>query len=406
MLHPLCVKAKRFVSLLLRAAPACLVIVWGLAGCAARTDPETMIWAAVPPPVYTEELRDGALRLAAGMQPVEGGSWLRLAPALERSLAYVSTRRADEIAVAHGDVAILWSDVRRTLERLQALLPRLDAEPQLLGEHFLWLRLTQGADFSGYYEPRLEASLKPQGVYRTPLYAAPHDLQTLNLGDFEDRYIGRRIRYRIRDGRAVPYHSRKEIEEGVLKGRGLELAYTADPLDAYFLQVQGSGRLVLPDGSERSILYAATNGRPYTGIGRALYDEGKLAGPVSMPALRDWLERNPEQAGEVMRRNERYVFFRFAKEGPVGGMGQLLTPWASLAADPHLLPLGAPVVFAVSTPFPEGDRDVFSLGFAQDTGAAIQGRRLDLFCGTGDRAAYSAGRLNTPGAAWLLVLRE
>jgi Membrane-bound lytic murein transglycosylase len=366
--------------------------------------------AAVAPPVYTEEFAGGARRLAAGMRPIEGDSWQRLASALERSLAYVSTRRADEIAVAHGDVAIVWSEVRRTLERLRTVLPRLDAEPHLLGEHFRWLRLTQGADFSGYYEPRLRASLKPREGYRTPLYAKPDDLRTLQLGDFEDRLIGRRIQYRVRDGRAVPYYSRKDIEKGALKGKGLELAYAADPLDAYFLQVQGSGRLLFPDGSERSILYAATNGRPYTGIGRVLYDEGKLPGPVTMPALREWLERNPEEAREVMRRNERYVFFRFAEagpaEGPIGGMGQLLTPWASLAADPHLLPLGAPVVFAVSAPFPEGVRDVFSLGFAQDTGAAIHGRRLDLFCGTGDRAAYSAGRLNTPGAAWLLVLKE
>ncbi len=359
------------------------------------------------PPVYTEELeRDSALQ-AAALRPTaqQLGSWKALAPALSRSLAYAAGRDGDEIAVAHGDVAVTWEDVRRTLALLEELLPRLDAEPELLGQYFRWYRLTQGADFSGYYEPLLKASLKPSGTYRYPLYAKPAGLRTLDLGDFEKRLIGQRVQYRVEQGQAVPYYSRAEIEAGALRGRGLELAWTADPLDAYFLHIQGSGRLVLADGTEQHIAFAATNGRPYTGLGRLLQDRGELSAPISYEAVRGWLKDHPDEAGALMRRNERYVFFRLADEGPIGGMGQLLTPWVSLAADPNLIPLGAPVVFSVEAPFPSGMRVLHGLGFAQDTGAAIRGRRLDLFCGSGDAAVYTAGRLNTPGTAWMLLAR-
>jgi len=121
--------------------------------------------------------------------------------------------------------------------------------------------------------------------------------------------------------------------------------------------------------------------------------------------VRGWLEAHPDETEALLRRNERYVFFRLAGEGPVGGMGQLLTPWVSLAADPHLLPLGVPAAFTVDVPFPSGSRTMHGLGFVQDTGVAVKGRRLEMFCGAGPEAATTAGRLNTPGTVWMLLAK-
>ena len=388
------------------AVLAALVLLLG--GCAKTLEPQPDVyWEQSEPSVYTEELPQDAALYADMLHPAKQSihSWRDLAPALARSRTYADRRNGEDIAVAHGNVVVTWADIQRTLALLEALLPRLEREPELLGSHFRWLRLTQGADFSGYYELLIKASMKPQGKFRHPIYAKPDDLHTLALGDFENRFIGQRLQYRLNKGQAVPYFTREEIAKGALRGRGLELAHVADPLDAYFLQIQGSGRLVLPDGKEQPVLFSATNGRPYTGIGRLLQDRGELAAPISYEAVRGWLEAHPDEAEALMRRNERYVFFRLAEEGPVGGMGQLLTPWVSLAADPYLLPLGVPAAFTVDVPFPSGARTVHGLGFVQDTGAAVKGRRLEMFCGAGPEAAATAGRLNTSGTVWMLLAK-
>jgi membrane-bound lytic murein transglycosylase A len=302
---------------------------------------------------------------------------------------------------------VLWSDVLRSLDRLDDLLPLLDGQPELLAANFRWLRLARGTDFSGYYEPVIKASLKRQGAFQYPLYRRPPDMLSLDLGQFLPQYIGQRLQYRLHEGKPAPYYSREDIDErGALHGRGLELAYAADPLDAYFLHVQGSGRLLLPDGSLQPILYAAKTDRPYVSIGRWLRDRGLLREAANVDTVRAWLEAHPAEARKIMYLNENYVFFRFAEEGPVGGMGGLLTPWVSLAVDRSLLPLGAVVAFSVQAPSPGGqERRLAGLGLAQDAGGAIKGRRLDLFCGSGDEAAYTAHRLHAPGEAWLLLAR-
>lgn len=394
----------------LAACVVCCVVLF-LGGCAqAPSSVAEALLDAPLPPVYTEEYPADSARYARSLAPADPAlrSWAALAPALAASRAYAAARPQDDIAAAHGSVAILWADIVRSLDRLAALLPRLDANPELLAANFTWLRLTQGADFSGYYEPVIKASPRPQGVYRTPLYRVPPDLHTLDLGRFAEPLIGQRLQYRVQQGEAVPYYSREDIDsKGALKNTHLELAYVADPVDAYFLHVQGSGRLVFPDGTERHILYAAKNGRPYTGIGRLLRDRGQLKSAVSMEAVRDWLAAHPADAQAVMNQNENYVFFRFADKGPIGGMGALLTPWVSLAVDRNLLPLGSLVAYTVDAPFPDGvTRPVHSLGLAQDTGGAVKGRRIDIYCGAGEAAAYTAGHLNTPGVAWLLLAKE
>jgi membrane-bound lytic murein transglycosylase A len=366
-------------------------------------EPEAMPAAYAEQAAPDAELQARQIAATARAMPL----WPRFAPALAASRAYAAARPGGDVAVAQGETTVLWSDVVRTLDSLAEVLPRLEREPDLLAAGFRWLRLNQGVEFSGYYEPLVKASLERGGAYVHPLYGTPPDMHTLDLGAFAPDLIGRRLVYRRHGDRPVPYYSREDIDEkGALRGRGLELAYVADPLDAYFLQIQGSGRLVLPDGREQPVHFAAGNGRGYVGIGRWLKDRGLLAEEVSMESVRAWLREHPDKARQVMNLNESYVFFRLADQGVVGGMGSALTPWLSLAVDRNVLPLGAPVAYSVDAPVPGGEtRRITALGLAQDTGSAIRGRRVDIFCGTGEEAAYTAGRLNTRGEAWLLVAR-
>lgn len=252
---------------------------------------------------------------------------------------------------------------------------------------------------TGYYEPVIEASLEADPAYPVPLYARPGDQVTVDLSAFREDLSGR-LTGRVAGGRLVPYHSRAEIASGALEGRGLELMWAKDPIDVFFLQVQGSGRARLPDGGEVRIGYAAGNGRPYTSIGRVLVEAGALdEGRVSLFAIRDWLEDNPERLADILNRNQSYVFFRiFEGDGPLGSAGAVLTPGRSLAVDPAHLPLGLPVWVAGEMPSraaPFDEAEPFSrLMIAQDTGGAIRGAiRGDVFFGAGAEAEWYAGHM-------------
>lgn len=354
-------------------------------------------------------------------------SWKELAPALRASRAHIAGREPGQVAVAHGDVAVTWGDVARTLDRLEALLPRLDVEPGLLAEQFRWVKLKDGAAFSGYYEPVVKASRTRKPGYTAPLYRVPPDLRELNLGNFKTELIGQRIVYRLEKGKPVPYYARAEIDgldgkPGVLRGRGLELAWLSDPVDAFFLQVQGSGRLRFEDGKEMPVRFAGSNGKPYLSIGRYLADQGEIPpGQVSMQSIRQWLRDHPGSRDDLLRRNQRYIFFRKGPEspsgsitsGPVGSMGSPLSSMVSLAVDRTTFPLGSVLAFDVAIPDPSAPAGkgpvptmpLFGIGLAQDTGEAIKGRRVDLFCGKGARAAYVAGHLNGPGEIWMLLAK-
>ena len=338
-------------------------------------------------------------------------SWKDLAPALRASREHIAGRESGQVAVAHGDVAVTWGDVARTLDRLEALLPRLK----------------DGAAFSGYYEPVVKASRTRKPGYTAPLYKMPPDLGELNLRGFKSELIGQRIVYRLDKGKPVPYYTRAEIDgldgkPGVLRGKGLELAWLADPVDAFFLQVQGSGRLRFEDGREMPVRFAGSNGKPYLSIGRYLADQGEIPpGQVSMQSIRQWLRDHPESRDDLLRRNQRYIFLRKGPEspsgsitsGPVGSMGSPLSSMVSLAVDRTTFPLGSVLAFDVNIPDPaapvgEGPvptMPLFGIGLAQDTGEAIKGRRVDLFCGKGARASYIAGHLNGPGEIWMLLAK-
>jgi membrane-bound lytic murein transglycosylase A len=258
--------------------------------------------------------------------------------------------------------------------------------------------------FTGYYEAELRGAPRPDGVYRWPLFKLPEDLITVELDLFRADLQGERIYGRVRDGRLIPYHSRAEIDDGALASRGLELLWVDDPVDAFFLHVQGSGRVALPDGSTMRVGFAGSNGRTFFAIGRALINEGKVPrNRASMQEIRTWLRGNPQKAAAMMQRNPRYIFFRRIEgEGPIGAQGVALTPGRSLAVDPAFLPLGAPLW--LDTTWPASDRTLRRLMVAQDSGSAIKGPvRGDFFWGAGEPALAQAGRMKQRGAYYLLL---
>jgi membrane-bound lytic murein transglycosylase A len=232
--------------------------------------------------------------------------------------------------------------------------------------------------FTGYYEPELCGSRERGKPYLYPIYARPDDLN----------------------------HSRREIDQdGVLADRGLELAWLTDPVDVFFLQVQGSGRICLPDGSMMRVGFGGKNGRPYTSIGKLLVARG-VFGPdqVSADAIRDWVHVNGESGRALLLENESYVFFRKVSEipadqGPLGTMNRSITAGRSIAVDPAFVPLGAPVWIEK-----DGATPMQRLMIAQDTGGAIKGaQRADIFFGTGPEAGLQAGRIKDGGRMIVLL---
>lgn len=265
--------------------------------------------------------------------------------------------------------------------------------------HFEPVVVGDGAAFAtGYYEPEIRGSRAWRPGFEVPVYARPADLLDTNP------LTGERGRGRLDEqGRYVLYHDRAAIEDGALAGRGLEIAWAADPIDLFFLQIQGSGRLALPDGGVMRIGYAGQNGREYVAIGRLLRDRGLLGdGPVTMQGIVAWLRAHPEEGRAVMRENKSYVFMReLTGPGPLGALGRPVTPRVSVAADPKFVPLGAPVLLSgMEQPRANG------LWIAQDTGGAIRGaNRFDTFWGAGAEAAAVAGGMQARGKALILLPR-
>jgi len=269
-----------------------------------------------------------------------------------------------------------------------------------------WAVTDRGAGdglFTGYYEPLLHGSMTPGGPYTTPLYAPPDDMINVDLGLFSDDLEGRQITGQILDGEFIPYWDRADIDDGALDGRGLEIAWVDDPVAAFFLHIQGSGRVELDDGGELRVGYAGQNGRPYYAIGRELVARGELTkDEVSLQTIRDWLKAHPDQAAQLMELNASYIFFRVLDgPGPIGSQGVPLTPERSLAVDRDFVPLGLPVW--LDTTLRDG-APYRHLLVAQDTGGAIDGPvRGDVFFGSGPRAEDLAGHMKQQGRMWVLL---
>lgn len=260
------------------------------------------------------------------------------------------------------------------------------------------------AFFTGYYEPHLRGSLTRTATYNVPLYRRPADLITVDLGAFRQSLAGEHISGRVAGTHLVPYPSRADIEAGALVGKAQEICWVDDPVDAFFLAVQGSGRVALPDGSELRLGYDGENGRPYVAIGQVLVRRGEPAAQMSMPFIRDWIAAHGADGTALMDENPSFIFYRvLTGPGPLGAEGVALTADRSAAIDPRFTPLGAPIFVSSEDPVLPGGR-IERLFIAQDTGGAIKGAaRADLFFGDGPEAGRHAGLMKGHGALWVLI---
>ncbi len=270
-------------------------------------------------------------------------------------------------------------------------------------EQFETLRVGTGTAYAtGYYEPEIAGSRTRDPANAFPIYGKPTDLVEVDLGQFVESLKGRKISGRVEGAGFLPYFERSQIVGGALDGRAPVIAWAADEIELFFLQVQGSGRLRLADGSVMRIGYAGQNGRDYTGIGALMRDRGLVVpGQLSMQGIMAWLRAHPDQAPGILNENKSWVFFReITGPGPIGALNAPVTPRGTVAADPAYVPLGAPVWLDLDRPEADG------LWIAQDTGGAIKGaNRFDTFWGAGDEARRIAGGMSGRGVAYILVPR-
>ena len=258
--------------------------------------------------------------------------------------------------------------------------------------------------FTGYYEPTLYGSLKPSRGYNTPIYPKPTDLIHANLGEWKDSLDSSRIFGRVVGHKLKPYFSRSDISKGALDGEIIPILWLKSEIDAFFLHIQGSGRVVLPNGEVYRLGYAGKNGRKYYPIGRYLVEIGAISKEnISMQSIKKWLKENPGKKKDVMNMNPSYIFFRKlkGKEGPIGAQGVVLTSGRSLAVDRNYSQLGAPVWLSANFRDEEGKK-IQRLMVAQDTGGAIKGPiRGDVFWGSGKTAERLAGIMNAKGSMYI-----
>ena len=267
--------------------------------------------------------------------------------------------------------------------------------------------------YTGYYEPHLRGSRSRTEEYQFPIYTKPDDLITIDLALFDEKYNGQRIIGRFTEETVVPYHERSEIDtDGALEGKAEVLAWVADPVDVFFLQIQGSGKVYLDDGDVINVHYHTTNGQPYRSIGKLLIDEEKITvEEMSMQKIREYLNNHPEEMDGVFNYNPSYVFFKTEAEGPLGNINVKLTPGRSIALDRFIFPKGALVFIQTEKPVVDSAGQIHSwqpfsrFALNQDTGGAIRGPgRADLFWGNGPYAEIAAGHMKHAGELYFLVL--
>jgi membrane-bound lytic murein transglycosylase A len=325
--------------------------------------------------------------------------------ALQRSLEYARRLQPGQ-TLPYGERQISGTILVQTLEAFQQVVATAStpaALQQAIRERFHVLQ-SPGRDergevlFTGYYEIELEGSLVPSARFPYPLYKRPPDL----------------IDVEANQGQTGSYYTRREIDgEGKLRGRGLELFWLRNPVDGFFLHVQGSGQIRLPDGQVQRVHYAASNGHPYYSIGRILLDEGRLPrDAMSLQGLRRYFRDHPEETTRVLYRNPRYIFFRPVAQGPQGNLGLILVPGRSIAADQHLFPPGGLAFVQIQQPVLNAQGEIIAwrpaarFVFNHDTGSAITGPgRIDLFWGSGAQAEMAAGHMQHTGKLFFLLKR-
>jgi membrane-bound lytic murein transglycosylase A len=405
-IHPIAVRRRSLPSLFRRLVPW-LAAGALLAGCATAPPPAPTVAPPAPTPA--------AGSLPASYQPV---AWSALPgwsddPVHEAWLAF---RAGCAALTASPSRQATWQGVCRAAGDVDAT--STGAVRAFFEGNFIPYRV-QGADgrdtglVTGYYEPLLAGSREKSARTPVPLYAPPDDLLTVDLASLYPELKDKRVRGRVVGKRVVPYWSRTDIEAGRAPLADKVLVWVDDPVEAFFLEIQGSGRIRLDDGGIVRVGYADQNGHPYRSIGRVLIDRGELtAGEATLPGIRDWGRRNPDKLPALLDENPSYVFFRevpppqpstlyAAIDGPFGALGVPLLRERAIAVDPRAIPLGAPVFLA--TTYPLSGRPLQRLVLAQDTGGAIRGAvRADYFWGFGDDAGRQAGRMRQEGRIWLL----
>ncbi len=328
-----------------------------------------------------------------------------LQQALARSLDYLSKQPAGRSLNA-VDRKVAVADLNTMLTAAQGM-----ASGDMAGmcDRFKLYRVDAGKPLlvTGYYQPQLSASRKRSDRFRYPLYRIPSDIVDIDLGDFCPSCAGKITQGRVQDGKLVPYYTRADIDGGVLNGRDLELAWLDDPIEAFFLQVQGSGVLRFEDGVTMQASYSSSNGRPYTSLGKVLVDQGKMSrDAVSLSSLKEYLRAHPSEQASLMASNQRYIFFRAVITGPIGSLTEPLTSGRSIAADPTVYPQGG-LAFLHIDPRPgvaPVDRNINRLVLVQDAGTAISGaERLDVYWGSGSTAEDIAGMMRNAGEVYLFL---
>ena len=300
--------------------------------------------------------------------------------------------------------------------------PDAPAARAFFESHFTAYRIADagGRDtglMTGYYEPLLAGSRTASDPYTVPLYAVPDDLLVVDLASLYPELKGKRVRGRVDGRRVVPYWPRADIDAGRAGLSGKAIAWVADPVEAFFLEIQGSGRIALPDGGVMRVGYADQNGHPFHSIARVLIDRGELtADTASMQAIKAWGQRHRDELPALLAENPSYVFFREVPapapgsleariDGPIGTLGVPLLAQRTIAVDTHYVPLGAPVFIDTTSPITR--MPLQRLTLAQDTGGAIRGiGRADFFWGFGDVAGREAGRMRQQGRMWMLWPRD
>jgi len=268
--------------------------------------------------------------------------------------------------------------------------------------------------YTGYYEPNLRGSLSSNGEYRFPIYARPSDLLTVDLSLFNEKYAGQKIIGRVAGQTVVPYYDRNEIDaEGALDGKADVLVWVDDPVDVFFLQIQGSGKVYLDSGEVLNIHYHTSNGRPYRSIGTLLIENKQISvDEMSMQKIRQFLNNHPDKMTAVFNYNPSYVFFKVEPDGPLGNINVKLTPGRSIALDRRIFPAAALAFIETEKPVVDSSGRIESwqrfsrFALNQDTGGAIRGPgRADLFFGNGPYAEIAAGHLKHAGKLYFLVLK-
>ncbi len=387
-----------------------------LSGCTLFKEP-------VPPvkEPAVAEVRHPLERLSPSAYPAftDDMNYEGLDKSIKMSLAYLGRVPGDRVFVFGADSYSALHMIR-SMEYFQKIIqsrPSSELIREMIRKDFLVYR-SSGEEasgkvlYTGYYEPIIKGSLKETHEYGCPIYSKPNDLVTINLSEFSANYPNDVLIGRYAGQRVVPYYDRKTIENREIFKKPA-LAWVKDPVDVFFLHIQGSGKIVLDNGRVLNVNYHVTNGHPYRSIGRLLIDQGKIPrSEISMQSIRSYLKKNPQETEDVLNYNPSYVFFKFENDGPLGSLNVPLTPGRSIAVDRKIFPQSALMYIKAQKPVLTEDGQLskweeferFALN--QDTGGAITGPgRADIFWGNGAYAELAAGHLQHRGEMYFMVLR-